>query len=463
MRDDPLRWRIRDLQRAYQRRDLSPVEVAERALARIEAADPVLNAFLARTDDLARKQARDAEALYTRGEQPEPLTGVPITIKDAFHIEGYVTTLGSLLHRDEISQHDSGVVRRLRNAGAVFVGKTNTAEFGQSATTDNLLRPDCRNPWDPDRTSGGSSGGAAASVAAGIVPLALGSDGGGSIRIPASFTGVFGIKPSARLCPDENGFVAMAEFVAPGPLARCVDDARHMLGVLADTQFPRPKTSGPVRIAYCRRPMHHPVDAEVVSLLDATAKVAAELGHIVTETELPLDGWADIFGPLVLNDEANHRLHLLDGHADKLTDYERRSLEAAANLDPDVVAGARRELPRFRSRLAAFFAEFDIVLTPSTAVPAFSLRERPREIAGEPVGSLWGAFPFSSPFNVAGTPAASLPVGFVGGMPVGAQLVAAIGHECELLAIAEQLEEALNIDFNAPDHRFLGASDAAFQ
>jgi Asp-tRNA(Asn)/Glu-tRNA(Gln) amidotransferase A subunit family amidase len=445
MHDNPLRWRVRDLVDAYRRRELSPVEVTELALRRIDEADPILHAFLSRTDDLAMAQARHAESLYASGEYDGAgsLLGVPVAIKDAFDIAGHVTTLGSLLYRDNVAGQDSGVVRRLRAAGAVFIGKTNTAEFGQSATTDNLLRADCRNPWDPTRTSGGSSGGSAAAVAAGLTPLAVGSDGGGSIRIPASFTGVFGIKPTPRLCPDEGGFVAMAEFVAPGPLARYVDDARRMLGVLADTDFPRPESHGPLRIAYSPRLDGQPADTNIVEVLDATAKAAEELGHRVEQVEVPIDGWAEIFGPLVLADEAEHRMHLLDGTADQLTEYERRTLEAAAVLDPADVQRARTRLPQFRARLARFLVEYDLILTPATAVTAFPVGERPREIDGSRVSTLWGAFPFTSPFNVAGTPAASLPVGMVDGLPVGAQLVAAVGHERELLAAAEQLEGAV--------------------
>lgn len=441
----PVYWSIRALQAAYAASELSPVEVIEDVLGRVDRVDPALHAYLLVTAELAREQARDAAAAFRRGDRA-PLLGIPTSIKDVFHVAGYRTTLGSRIFQGQISQRDSGVTRRVREAGAVFIGKTNTAEFGQSATTDNLLQPDTANPWDPTRTPGGSSGGAAASVAAGLASIAVGSDGGGSIRIPASFTGLFGLKPTPRLCPDEAGFVAMEQFVAPGPLTWRVDDARILLGVLADSAFPRRSLPRTLRVAFCPRPEGRPVSPEVRQAVTAAAKALESLGHDVQEVDLPIAGWKEVFGPLVLDDEQQHRGHLLNDHRDDLTAYERRSLEVARDLDPDQVERARRALPIYRARIAALFADYDLLLTPTTAVPAFELGQRPDQIDGETVDGLWGAFPFAVPFNVAGVPAASVPCGLAEGLPVGAHLVAAAGHEWFLLDVAEQLEEALAFD-----------------
>ena len=210
----------------------------EDTLHRIDTFNPVLNAFLGRVDELARKQAAEAEQAYAMGDA-RALSGVPVSVKDTFHLTGSVTTFGSLAYRANVSHHNSGVVKRLRAAGTVITGKTNTSEFAQSATTENLFADDCHNPWDISRTSGGSSGGAAASVAAGLSSMAVGADGGGSIRIPAAFTGVFGLKPTYGLCHDENGLNAMSDFISPGPLTRRVADARMLLSVLAETAYPR--------------------------------------------------------------------------------------------------------------------------------------------------------------------------------------------------------------------------------
>jgi aspartyl-tRNA(Asn)/glutamyl-tRNA(Gln) amidotransferase subunit A len=331
----------------------------------------------------------------------------------------------------------------------VFVGKTNTGEFGQSATTDILMGPDTGNPWDPSRTPGGSSGGAAASVAAGLATVAVGSDGGGSIRIPAAFTGIVGLKPSPDVVRDEKGFRAMTDFVSAGPMASTVADARTLFGILADVAVRRHQVDFGLRIGYCPRPEGRPVDAGVAAALERAAVALEELGHRVTTTELPVTGWNEVFGPLVLEDEHRERGHLLQHSADKLTRYERSSLRAALALDPAEVQRAHALLPEYRRRVDALFDTFDVLLTPVTAVPAFPLGERPSHIAGEEVDQLWGAFPFAVPFNVAGVAAASVPCGLADGLPVGAQLVSRAGTETFLLDVCEDLEEALAFDRTA--------------
>lgn len=439
----PLAWPVADLISAYRTGELSPVEVAQASLDAISAIDGELHAFVTVDPAMTLAQAEAAATRYRDGN-PGPLDGVPVSVKDAFHLRGLPTTLGSLHHRNDVSVSDSGVVARLRAAGAVFTGKTNTAEFGQSATTDNLLGPDTGNPWDPTRTAGGSSGGAAASVAAGMVNLAVGSDGGGSIRIPAAFCGLFGLKPTRGRCPDEGGFRAMTDFVSPGPLAWRAADARPMLEVLARRNYPR-RQLRPLLVGYCARPEGRAVHSEIVAATDRAAKLLEQIGHRVEAVDLPITGWNDVFGPLVLEDEARERGHLL-ADPDLLTEYERRSLIAAQRLDPADVERARRELPVYRQRISDLFLNYDVILTPATAVPAFPLGQRPRTIDEREVDALWGAFPFAVPFNVAGTPAATTPIGLVEGMPVGAQLVTPMHTEALLLEVAQSLEEAVEFD-----------------
>jgi Asp-tRNA(Asn)/Glu-tRNA(Gln) amidotransferase A subunit family amidase len=440
----PATWPIRRLVDAFRAGSLSPLEVVEDVLARIDAVDGELHAYLAVTADLARTQAERATRAYRSGEAAS-LLGVPVSVKDAFHVRGVPTTFGSAVHDGQVAKSDSGVASRLRAAGAVFTGKTNTAEFGQSATTDNLLGPDTANPWDPSRTPGGSSGGAAASVAAALATVAVGSDGGGSIRIPAAFCGLVGLKPTTGSCPDERGFRAMSDFVSPGPLAWRVDDARILLGVLADREFARERIPSGLRIGWCLRPEDHPVHRGAADAVHEAAGALAAQGHRLVECRPPISGWERIFGPLVLDDEHRERGHLIADEA-RLTHYELATLRAARDLDPDEVTAARQELPAYRRRVAAIFDEVDVLLTPTVATPAFPLGKRPTEIDGEPVGALWGAFPFTVPFNVAGLPAITLPCGLVDGLPVGAQLVAAPHREELLMNVAEQLENALALD-----------------
>lgn len=426
----------------YRDGSLSPVEIVRAALNRMQACEPYLAAMVTVLNEAALAQAEAAEEAWRRGVGG-PLAGVPISIKDTFDIAGCVTTRGSRIHRRHIAFEDSGVVRRLRRAGAIFVGKTNTAEFGQSATSENRLGRVTRNPWDLERTPGGSSGGAAVSVAAGYVPLALGADGGGSIRIPAAMTGVFGIKPSYALCPDEGGFRAMSDFACAGPLSHSVADARLFLSVLAERQFDRHARKA-LKIAYCAAPERRPVHSGIRTAVERVAKVLENMGHIVVEADLDLGGWNDAFGPLVLAEEWRERGHLADYCQDDLTDYEAASLVAAQSLSADLVAAARNRHQEYRRRIDELFTRFDILLTPATASPAFLIGQRPREIDGQRVDRLWGAFPFTPAFNVAGTPAAAVPCEVVDGLPVSAQLVAARGNDDVLLDICEDLEEALN-------------------
>lgn len=449
----PLFWSVAELVAAYRNGTLDPVGVAREALDRIAAYDGDLHAYTCVTEDVLLAQAADAAAAYRR-EDTMPLLGVPIAIKDAFHVAGTVTTCGSAILRDHVAKTDSGVVRRLRAAGALFTGKTNTPEFCQSATTDNLLLPDTGNPWDPGRTAGGSSGGSAAAVAAGLSNVAVGSDGGGSIRIPAAFTGLVGVKPSPGLCRDEHGVRTMSPFASPGPMTRSVADARVVLGVLADRGYPRHIMPHGIRVAWCPRPGGHPVGTQVAERTSQAVETLEHLGCRVEEAEPPLDGWEDIFGPLVLEEEHRERGYLLDLAEQRLTSYEAGTLRAGRDLDPAIVARAWDRLPVFHDRFDRFFTDVDIVACPTVAVTAFPNGQRPRAIDGERVSGLWGAFPFTSPFNVAGAAAVTLPCGLASGLPVGLQLVARRGAEALLLDVAEDLQDALAVDLTEMPRRW---------
>ncbi len=446
MDEGPLWWPVQRLVEAYRGGSLSPVEVSELAQARLAQINPTLHAFVLATPELARHQAAAAETAYRNGSAG-PLAGVPVSIKDAFHIKGHVTTLGSLAHTHDVARHDSGAVRRLCRAGAVVVGKTNVSEFCQSATTDNLLGPDTANPYDPSRTAGGSSGGAAAAVASGTCTLGLGSDGGGSIRIPASFCGLVGFKPTYGTIDDDGGFRAFSPFISVGPLARTAADTRCLHSVLsADGAATRDSPDGlsPRRVAWCPKPEGRPIDSDVGDVVEAAVTQLAACGHNVSPVELDLGGWEEVFGPLVLAEEGERRGHLLRG-PHELTWYQRRSLMAAEQLDQRVLAAARSALAQYRKRVDRYFRNYDVIATPATATTAFELGCRPRAIDGEPVDRLWGAFPFAVPFNVSGHPAVVLPAGFVNGLPVAIQLVGRYGGDTELLSLAEELETELDV------------------
>jgi len=449
-------WPLADLLRAFRARELSPVELTQGLLDRIEQFDGELRSYIRTAPELALAQARAAERAYRDGSERRPaLLGVPMSIKDLFDVAGVPTTLGSLAYGD-VAAVDSQPVARLRAAGAVFLGKSNTAEFGQSATTENRLGPGCGNPWDPTRTAAGSSGGAAASVGAGLASVALGSDGGGSVRLPAAMCGLFGHKPTFGLIPDEGRFRAMTAFVCPGPLARRVADARLLLETCAGVRFPRGEIDE-ARIGWCVAPQGHPVDPGVRAATNAAVARIEELGHRVEEISLPVDEWLDAFGPLVLADEKRYRRHLLVEYADQLTDYARKSIQAAESVTAADVEVARLRQAEIRARVEALFETYDFIVTPTAASVAFPLGRRPTVIDGEPIDTLWGPFPFTAPFNVTGSPAASLPCGLADGMPVGLQIVGPNGGDRSVLDFCEVLEEALEFPLEAMERRWGGS------
>jgi Asp-tRNA(Asn)/Glu-tRNA(Gln) amidotransferase A subunit family amidase len=219
-----------------------------------------------------------------------------------------------------------------------------------------------------------------------------------------------------------------------------------MLGVLAEARFPRGSIERPLRVAWCPRPEARPVDPDLASSVAGAVRQLAALGHHIEQVELPLARWKDAFGPLVLEEEGRLRGHLLPDLREMLTTYEVAALEAAAAIDEATIAASRSHHRAVQQRLDEFLNVYDLIVTPATAVPAFPVGERPRIIAGENVDALWGAFPFTAPFNVAGTPAASIPCGFVRNLPVGIQLVCRRGRDALLLDISEDLEEALGLD-----------------
>ena len=442
MPDEPLFWTVAELVAAYRTGALSPVEVTRGALSRIEAFNDDLHSYLSVAPEIALEQARRSERAYRDGGPTGDLEGVPVSVKDLFDVAGMPTTLGSRLYGERPAEADSEPVAAWRRAGAVVVGKTNTAEFGQSATTDNLLGPACGNPWDPTRTAGGSSGGAAASVGAGLATIALGSDGGGSIRIPAALSGVFGLKPTYREPSDEESFKAMSAFVCAGPLARTVDDARRGLAVQLGRSFASSRAGRRLRIGWSPSPGGHPVDPAVRRVTAEAVTVLGGLGHEVDEADVDLDGWFEVFGPIVLDEERRHRSHLLT-HADELTKYARAAIEHGQSVTPGQVERARAGHARYVGRIQGLFVDHDLIVMPTAACLPFPHDWRPSEIDGVAVHPIWGPFPFTAPFNVAGNPAASVPVGIADGLPVALQVVGRHDQEGLILDLCEELEGAL--------------------
>jgi aspartyl-tRNA(Asn)/glutamyl-tRNA(Gln) amidotransferase subunit A len=414
-----------ELAQGYADRSFSPVEATEAALQRIEKHDGLLNAFRLVDAAAARHSARASERRWLAGEPLSPIDGVPTSIKDLLLTKGWPTLRGSrLINPEQPWEEDSPGVARLREAGAVLLGKTNTSEFGWKGTTDSPLAGVTRNPWNAELTPGGSSGGAAAALASGMGTLALCTDGGGSIRNPASFTGLCGLKPTFGRVPayPANPIGTLAN---TGPLARRVSDIALMMNVITrpDSRdwLSLPATdidysaaiALPVkglRIAYCPDLGFAKLDREVARALDAAAKTFEALGSYV---ELADPGIGDV-APII-------RTHWLVGLANALGGLPDEKLKL---LDPglddfvrmgrsislmDYVAAQNKRVALGQS-MRLFHERWDLLLLPTTAVPAFPANRRAPPNVGEDDWAAWT--PFSYPFNLTLQPAVSVPCGF---------------------------------------------------
>ncbi len=451
-------WELRDAIAAGQ---LSPVELVDLYLRRIDSLDPRLNAYLTVCADESLAAARLAQEAVAQRKPLGPLHGLPIPIKDLNQTKGIRTTRGSLLFKDFVPTSDEPMVERIRNAGAIILGKTNTPEFGHRGTTENLLGDACRNPWDTQRTSGGSSGGAAAAVAAGLCAAAQGSDGGGSIRTPASFCGVYGIKPSAGRVPrsyrNPGGWGILAQ---DGPIGRTVKDAALLLQAMAGPHPDDPGAiGGPVpdflasleggvrglRVAWSADLGGNPVDPEVRDAAHRGALLFATLGAYVEELDATIDHdlARETFKTLFLSDYDAGLGRVLDTRPELLMPSLRVWLEEARSWPAARLARALRDLEWHRARLREIFSRYDLLLTPANAVTAFPVEQWPDTIDGVSVDGLWAFNPFCYVFNLTGQPAASVPCGFSTlGLPIGLHVVGRVGEEATVLRASASFEEA---------------------
>ncbi len=444
---------------AIKTKKLSPVEVMDAILQRIELINPRVNAYCTVVAESARTEARQAEDKVMRGEKLGPLHGVPVSIKDLVFTKGIRTTGGTLMYDNFIPGQDAIVVERLKAAGAIIVGKTNTPQSGWVAITDNFIFGPTLNPWDTGRTPGGSSGGAASAVASCMGPLAIGSDGGGSIRIPSSFCGVFGLKPSFGRVPQGPGFPGLWEGLSvTGPITRTVPDAALMMEVIAGRDdrdhFSLPDTglnylsslggdlSG-LKVAWSKNLGYAIVDPQVLKATEAAVQTFATLGCTVETADPQADSPQQSFSTVTAASMAA-------GLADKLHQWRDRFepalvtfIERNKNISATDYINARIANLKYRDKIQSFFEEYDLLLTPTLAVPAFEVGiYGPREIAGERIAPI-GWMPFTYPFNITGQPAASVPCGWTDdGLPVGLQIVGRRFDDTTVLKAAAAFEQA---------------------
>lgn len=455
--DDLIYMSAADLARGYERGDVSPVEAAEAVFARIDEVDGKLNAFRELDRDGALTAARAAEARWRDGAPLSPIDGVPTTIKDLFDVRGMKNLRGSKTSDTTPAEGDAPVTERLRAAGAVILGKTNTPEYGWKGVTDSPLTGITRNPWNPDRTPGGSSGGASSACAAGMGALHIGTDGGGSIRIPAGFAGIFGHKPSFGRVPyyppSPMGTLAHA-----GPLTRTVADSLLMLNVMMgeDTKdwatipsapIPARAISGGVegmRIAFSPDLGHARVDAEVAASVRAAAEKLAELGAEIVETDPGIGDTVEIFNTLWQSGAHGALRNLPPEKKAELDPGLAGVLEIAEGISLGQYMDAMRERAFVGSRMKQFMVDFDALITPTLAVPAFGAGRLVPEGWTADASNSWVAWtPFSYPFNLTQQPACSVPCGFTGeGLPVGLQIVGRMFDDTTVLRIAAAYEAA---------------------
>lgn len=447
------------------RREISSVELTNLYLSRIERLDGRLNAYLTLTPEIALDGARRADAAAARGESLGALHGLPVSIKDLQMTAGVRTTGGSLAFRDRVPDADATCVRRVLDAGAVMLGKTNTPEFGLLGANENRLGPPCRNPWNPERTSGGSSGGAGAAAAAGLCALATGGDGGGSIRIPASFNGIYGIKPTQGRVSSYTGIAAppAANLVSQqGPMSRTVRDSAILLGVMSgydpndvgsmradipDFESAVKRGAEGLRVGWTPDFGYAPADSEVTSASEAAARAFGELGCSVDESNLALESPFDTWMTLFAANAYAANGHLLDDPDDPLTWYARWTIEQGAEMSAVDYLRALGERDRMIQRFMDEFDKFDLLMSPTMATVAFPADGYgyPRTVGGrEPYPNpAWGFIPYTHPINTIGFTAASVPCGFDSdGMPIGLQIIGKPGDEETVLAASAAFERA---------------------
>ncbi len=452
-----------DLAGLLARGEVSAVEVLDAHLGWIDRRNPELNAICTLDRDHALEQARATDALRRRDPEAaaaKPLLGLPTAVKDLVPTKGIRTTFGSPIFADNVPDFDALIVERIRHAGAVVLGKTNTPEFGAGSQTFNPVFGKTRNPWDPNRTCGGSSGGAAAALASGMLPIADGSDLGGSLRNPASFCGVVGFRPTpgrVPRVPPEQGWDDLAVL---GPMGRNVADAALLFSVIAG-----PHARDPISLARPSEPFHpvepldlhalrlawtpdlglYPVEREVVQVCEGAWPVFQDLGADVEEAAPDLAGADGIFRTLRANLFADKLGALFPERRSQMKDTVIEEIERGLTLTGPDIATSQAERTRLHCRVVEFFERYDALLLPAVQVLPFDVDlPYPTEIEGQSMTSYtdWMASCYS--ITVTGCPAISVPCG-VGpsGMPVGLQIVTPRGTDRRTLAIAAAFEAAV--------------------
>jgi len=455
---------VGELAQLIRTRAISPVDVVNAFLLRIESLNPKLNAVVTLASDVMEK-AREAEAVVMRGDTLGVLHGVPVTIKDTIETAGLRTTSGSAMRAEFIPPHDAPAVARLKAAGAIILGKTNTAEMAMDYTTDNPVFGRANNPYNPLLTTGGSSGGEAAAIATCMSPGGIGSDLAGSIRIPSHFCGISGLKPTVGQVPgggqfpSSNGPYSLGASI--GPMARCVNDLHLMFKVLAGRGISAPGGDGAantlekpraslkgLRVAWYIDDGVSPVTEETGQAVEAAARVLADAGLITEQSRPPaVEQGHDLWLKLFSRASVVQLRSVYAGHEEKAGEFVRWRLKTANDhpaliLDDYITSWLERD--QLRSRLVDWMDDIPLIVAPVGATPAFP-HDMHKVTVGERTLSTFRAFSYAQAFNVFDLPVVVIPAGrSAEGLPIGVQIIGRPFEEESVLAAAATIEEALS-------------------
>ena len=456
MTDSVLTLPVAEVLRRYRQRALSPVDVVSAAFAQIHRLNPTFNAFaLIGDEEVLLQQAHASEQRWAKGQPQGELDGIPITIKDGTDVAGWPTREGSAVTSTQPVSKDSPLVGNLRAAGTLIIGKTTLPEYGHKGVTDSPAFGITRNPWNPAKTSGGSSGGAAVAAATGMGFLHQGTDGGGSIRIPASFCGVFGIKPTPGVIPVTSPDL-FAVLASSGPLTRTVEDSALMLDVMAKTEATNwtthpwykrdfsaelPKISKGLRIAYTASINDIPVDAEIASCVAGAAKRMATFG-VVEEISLKIPKLVDTFNKHWMAIAKWLVTQFPEKSQAKMDPYLLQWAAQGSKMELNSYLDANLERLMIIEQMKKLFSTYDVLVMPTMALTAFDAGHNvPQDTSNGPWLD-WTPLTFLA--NIAGLPAASLPCGVTrAGMPVGIQIISGAMKDKLVLQTSHALEREI--------------------
>jgi len=456
---------INKLRNMISSKEISPVEIMNETFERINSLNSRFGAYITLDQEGSLKKAKEAEEAVMKGKDLGPLHGIPIPIKDLEPVKNMRCTFGSI-PADIIAEEDAISVERIKSAGGIIIGKTNTPEYGNAGTTENRVFGISRNPWDEELTPGGSSGGSAVSICSGMTSIAQGSDGGGSIRIPASLCGIFGLKPTQGRIPrrvHNNTKWNEINFSTTGPMSIDVTDSAILLEVMSGfhqdgengtigeenptfTNFSDTNLDG-IKIAFSKGVGGALANKEVIESIEKTVKKIDGLGFSVEEidfypdeSEMLFRTWFDfwcsrsyLMTPHLIDDKKNR---------EGLTDYFRTNIQHGKDISGASLFEALNNIGKYRKYTQSIFNNYDLLITPTIAVKPFKINEYPEEINGIKCGSpFWDWTPFTYIFNLTGNPAASIPVTrSKDNLPIGMQVVGGLMKENLILAFSKLIE-----------------------